>query len=53
MTRSAMPPCLPSMPRSFPVSSDLAERGLYLPSFVGMSEADSARVADALAAVLS
>jgi perosamine synthetase len=46
-------PCLPSIPGSFPISRVLSERGLYLPSFVEMTEGDSARVAAALAAVLS
>jgi perosamine synthetase len=34
----------------FPVSSALADRGFYLPSFIGMCEDDQARVAKALLA---
>jgi perosamine synthetase len=46
-------PCLPPMPGRFPVSSDLSERGLYLPSFADLTEEDSERVTDALSTVLS
>ena len=41
-------PCLAPMPGDFPRSDRLAESGLYLPSFVGMSETETERVADAL-----
>jgi perosamine synthetase len=46
-------PCLAPMPGSFPIATELSERGLYLPSFAGMTEADVARGADALVAILS
>lgn len=41
-------PCVPPSQCSFPVSDQLSSRGLYLPSYVGISELDVDRVVSAL-----
>jgi perosamine synthetase len=46
-------PCVPSVRGAFPRSDRLAERGLYLPSFVGMSDRDTDRVVRALEGALA
>ncbi|NOT39087.1 MAG: DegT/DnrJ/EryC1/StrS family aminotransferase [Alphaproteobacteria bacterium] len=46
-------PCVPAMQGAFPNSDMLAERGIYLPSFVGISKQDIDRVSDALKKALA
>lgn len=41
-------PCVPPVRGAFPRSAQLAERGLYLPSYVGMSDRDIERAVRAL-----
>jgi perosamine synthetase len=46
-------PCVPATPGAFPRSDELARRGLYLPSFVGLSQRDTERVISAVEAAVA